>query len=148
MMEETRIVQGKWELSTFKFRLEGDGIQLMLDSMKDAKLKGLKCHECGTIYCPAPFYCRKCHVLIHDEVEVSDHGEIMTYTVGYADVRGEPLAEPQVSAMVKLDGCDSWFMGVVHEVDPEDVHVGMRVKLKWNEERVGSLQDMEAFVPE
>jgi uncharacterized OB-fold protein len=147
-MEETREVQGKWELSTFKFRIEGDGFQLMLNSMKDAKLKGLKCHECGTVYCPAPFYCRKCHILIDDEVEVSDHGEVMTYTIGYADVRGEPLEEPRPSVMVKLDGCDTWFMGVLDEVDPDDVHIGMRVKLKWNEERVGSLQDMEAFIPE
>jgi len=147
-MEETREVQGAWELSTFKFRIEGDGFQLMLNSMKDAKLKGLKCQECGTVYCPAPFYCRKCHVFIDDEVEVSDHGEVMTYTIGYADVRGEPLDEPRVSCMVKLDGCDTWFMGVLDEVEPDDVHIGMRVKLKWNEERVGSLQDMEAFIPE
>lgn len=147
-MEETKIVHGAWELSTFRFNVEGEGLRLMLENMKDAKLVGKKCNRCGTVYIPAPFYCRKCHVPIGDPVEVGDHGTIMTYTVGYADVRGNPLDEPRISAMVKLDGGDSWIMGVVEDCKPEDVSVGMRVKVKWSEERTGNLQDMRAFVPE
>ena len=63
-MEETRIVNGIWDVSTYKFRVEGRGLRLMLDGMKDAKLNGIKCQECGTVYLPGPFYCRKCHVKI------------------------------------------------------------------------------------
>jgi len=39
-------------------------------------------------------------------------------------------------------------MGVLEEAKPEDVHVGMRVKVHWAEETTGSLQDMQYFVPE
>ena len=46
------------------------------------------------------FYCRKCHIEINEPAEVSDHGEIMTYTIGYADVRGNPLEEPRVAPVV------------------------------------------------
>jgi len=147
-MEETKIVTGTWELSTFNFNIEGRGLKLMLDNMKDRKLVGIKCGECGMVYMPGPFYCRKCHVRIDEPAEVSDHGQVMTFTIGYADVRGNPLEEPRPAAVVKMDGCDSWIMGVLQEVKPEDLHVGMRVKVHWAEETTGSLQDMQYFVPE
>ncbi|OFW57399.1 MAG: hypothetical protein A2W01_07115 [Candidatus Solincola sediminis] len=147
-MEETRIVNATWDVSTFKYRIEGQGLTRMLSGMRDAKLIGIKCSKCGTVYLPGSFYCRKCHIEIDEAIEVGDHGEVMTYTVGYADVRGNPLEEPRVSPMVKFDGCDAWVMGALEGVKPEDVHVGMRVKVAWAEERTGSLQDMQYFIPE
>jgi len=147
-MEETRVVNGAWELSTFRFRIEGSGIRRMLEGMKGARLIGVRCDRCGTVYLPGPFYCRKCHVRIDQPVEVSDRGQVMAYTVGYADVRGNPLEVPRISLMVKLDGCHSWIMGVGEEMGPEEVHIGMRVRVRWKEERTGNLQDMESFVPE
>ena len=147
-MEETKVVTGAWELSTFNFNIEGRGLQLMLKHMKDRKLVGIKCHQCGTVYLPGPFYCRKCHIRIDEPAEVSDHGQVMTFTIGYADVRGNPLDEPRLAPIVKLDGCDSWIMGVLQGCKPEDIHVGMRVKVHWAEETTGSLQDMQYFVPE
>jgi len=148
MMEETRIVQGTWDVSTFKFRIEGVGLRRMLDGMKEGKLIGTKCHKCGTVYLPGPFYCRKCHVEINEPLEVSDHGQVMTFTIGYADVRGNPLDEPRVAPVVKMDGCDSWIMGVLKGVKPEEINVGMRVKVQWAENLTGSLQDMQYFIPE
>ncbi len=147
-MEETRIVTGAWELSTFRFNIEGRGLQLMLENTKERKLVGIKCGRCGTVYMPGPFYCRKCHQRIDEPVEVGDRGEIMTFTIGYADVRGNPLDVPTIAPIVKLDGCDSWIMGVLQGCKPEDVHVGMRVRVKWAEETTGSLQDIQYFLPE
>jgi hypothetical protein len=147
-MEETRIVNAAWEMTAYKFRIENVGLKRQLSGMKDAKLMGVKCPKCGTVYIPGSFYCRKCHIAIDEAVEVSDHGEIMTYTISYADVRGNPLDQPRVAPMVKFDGGDTWVMGVLEGVKPEDVRVGMRVKIHWAENRVGSLQDMQYFVPE
>jgi uncharacterized OB-fold protein len=147
-MEETREVKGTWDVSTFNFRIEGTGLRRMLSGMKDAKLIGVKCPKCGMVYLPGSFNCRKCHIEIDEAVEVSDHGEVMTYTIGYADVRGNPLEEPRISVIAKFDGCDAWIMGAVEGVKPEDMHVGMRIKVNWAENRTGSLQDMEYFIPE
>jgi uncharacterized OB-fold protein len=147
-MEETREVQGTWDVSTYKFRIEGTGLRRMLSGMKDARLMGIKCSRCGTVYLPGSFYCRKCHLEIDQAVEVSDHGEVMSYTIGYADVRGNPLEEPRIAVMVKFDGCDAWIMGVMEGIKPEDMRVGMRAKVNWAAERTGSLQDMEHFIPE
>jgi hypothetical protein len=146
-MEETRVVNASWELSTYKFRIEGRGLRLMLDGMKQGRFKGIRCHKCGMVYLPGPFYCRKCHVKIDEPVEIGDHGTIKSFTAVMSDIRGNPLENPMVTVMVKLDGCDSWIMGNLLDVDWRDVKVGMRVKIKWKEEgeRTGTLQDMEGF---
>jgi uncharacterized OB-fold protein len=47
-----------------------------------------------------------------------------------------------------MDGCDSWIMGVLKGVKPEEINVGMRVKVQWAENLTGSLQDMQYFIPE
>jgi uncharacterized OB-fold protein len=147
-MEETRVVNATWDVSTFKFRLEGVALSRMLSGLKEARFLGVKCNQCGTVYLPGSFYCRKCHIAIDEEAEISDHGEVMTYTISYADVRGNPLEAPRAAPMVKFDGSDTWVMGVLEEVNPEEVHVGMRVKIKWAENRTGSMQDMQCFLPE
>ncbi len=69
----------------------------------------------------------------------------MSYCVEMADVRGNPLDEFRISAMIKLDGADTWFVGTVTGVDWQDFKVGMRVQAIWVDEPVGSLSDIERF---
>jgi uncharacterized OB-fold protein len=146
-MKETRVVTGQWELSGFDFRIEADGMKLMMSGMKDGKFTGIKCHQCGTVYLPGPFYCRKCHIKIQDPIDITDHGTVMSYTAVMADIQGKPMEEPQIALMVQFDGCDSWIMGALRDVDWKTVKIGQRVKVKWKPEaeRVGSLQDMDCF---
>ena len=146
-MKETREVTGQWELSGFGFRIESSGWKLATESMKEGKFTGIKCHECGMVYLPGPFYCRKCFIKIDEPAEVSDQGTIMSYTAVMADMQGNPMEVPQIALMVELDGCDSWIMGVLRDVDWKAVKIGQRVKVKWKPEaeRVGSLQDMDCF---
>jgi len=77
-IEETRVVNGQWELSGFGFRIEAGGWKLATESMKEGKFTGVKCHECGMVYLPGAFYCRKCHIKIDEPAGVSDHGTIMS----------------------------------------------------------------------
>ncbi len=147
-MEETRIVSGTWDLSKYNFKIQGNGMQVLLDGFKKGVFQGIKCPECGTVYVPGPTYCRKCLIDIDEVVQVSDEGEIETFAVELADVRGNPVETPTISAMIKLDGADTWLIAVVKEWnDWHDVHVGMRVKAVWKEKRTGSLSDYDYFKP-
>ena len=145
MGPETRQVQGMWETSTYHYRMEGGGVKLLTEAMKEKKLKGIRCPECGMVYVPGPTYCRKCFIDIDEVAEVKDTGTVMSYTVEMADVRGNPRDEFLISAMIKLDGADSWFVGAVTGIDWKDAKVGMRVKSIWVDEPVGSLVDIERF---
>lgn len=145
MGPETRQVQAMWDVSTYKYRMEGGGLRLLTEAMKEKKIKGIRCPECGMVYVPGPTYCRKCFTDIDEVVEVKDTGTVMSYCVELADVRGNPRPEPQISAMIQLDGADSWFVGAVYGIEAEDFKIGMRVKAVWADEPAGSLTDIERF---
>jgi len=146
MGEETRQVQGTWDLSTYKYRVDGTGMKLLTDSMKEKKLRGIRCHNCGTVYMPGPSYCRKCHIDIDEVVDVKDTGSIMSYAVDMADVRGEPLEKIRVTAMIRFDGADAWIIGTIEDIDWHDVKVGMKVKAIWKDKTEGNFGDVEKFV--
>lgn len=146
MGEETRQVQGMWDVSTYKYKVNGAGMKLLVDSMKEKKIRGMKCSQCGTVYVPAPTYCRKCFCDVDEVVEVGTEGVVMSYTVEMADVRGNPLEEFRLTAMMQLDGADTWIIGTISNLDDwHDMKVGMRVRAVWVDEPVGSLADIDRF---
>jgi len=147
MGEETRQVQGTWALTTYNFRTEATGVKLLAEGLKEKKILGIKCPQCGTVYVPGPFYCRKCFIEIDEVVEVEHTGTVMSYAVEMADVRGNPLEEIRISAMIKLDGADTWFVGRIMGIDWKDVKVGMRVKIVWVDEPQGNFGDIARFEP-
>jgi uncharacterized OB-fold protein len=102
MGPETRQVQGTWDASTYKYRMDGTGVHLLAQAMKEKKIKGIRCSECGTVYVPGPTYCKKCFVDIDEIVEVKDTGTVMSYTVEMADVRGNPRDEFLILLVRKL----------------------------------------------
>ena len=142
---ETRQVQAMWDVTTYSYLMDGRGTQVLAEGMKDKKIRGIKCQQCGTVYVPGPTYCRKCYIDIDDVVDVSDEGEVMSYCVEMADVRGNPIEEPKVSAMIKFDGADTWFIGTIHNIDWHDVKIGMKVKAIWKDEPEGNFGDILRF---
>jgi uncharacterized OB-fold protein len=145
--KETREVSDTWDLSLYKWKIEIDGQRLLLEGLKDKKILGRKCNQCGTVYVPGVSYCRKCFIDIEQVVEVGTQGEVATFTVNLADVRGNPLENPQVICNFKLKGSDSWIMGSLQVDDWHKVKVGMPVKIHFLEHPTGALADIEYFEP-
>ena len=145
--EETRVVKDTWDLTLYKWHLETDGLKLMTDGFKDRKVFGRKCPQCGTVYLPGNMFCRKCYIDFDEVVEVGTEGELVTYTATLTDIRGNPIEDPRIAAVVKLDGTDSWMMGEVTGIDWRDLKVGMKLKIKWAEETTGAIADIEGFTP-
>ncbi len=144
---ETRVVTDSWDLSLYRWKIETDGQKLFVEGLKDKKILGRKCDQCNTVYVPGVTYCRKCLIDIDKIVEVGTKGEIVTFTVNLADVRGVPLEAPQVICNVKLEGSDSWLIGTLQIDDWHKVRVGMPVKIHFREQTTGALADIEYFEP-
>ena len=69
------------------------------------------------------------------EVEVQDRGVITTFCVVNIPGLSELAPEiPYVSAQILLDGANNTFFGLIRGVEVDDVHMGMRVKVKWADE--------------
>ena len=145
--KETRVVKDYWDLSTYTWTVEADGLKLFTDGLKERKILGRRCPKCKTVYVPGPSFCRKCSIDISEVVEVEQKGKIVTYTVNLADVRGNPVDNPTISVVVKLNGSDSWFMGALTGIDWHNLKVGMDVKLVLKDQTKGALADIVGFVP-
>jgi len=145
--KETRVVKDTWDLSTYKWRLETDGLKLLVDGFKNKKVLGRKCHKCGTVYVPGQKFCRKCFIDIDQVVEISNQGKLVSYTATLSDIRGKPLEEPKIAGVVKLDGSDSWLMGEIKGIHWKDLKVGMKVKIIWKENTNGVIADLDHYEP-
>lgn len=151
--QETTQIDGTWNLSSWKWKVESTAlIRKALDALPSRKMMGNKCPDCGTVYfLPKPFC--KCLGTPDEFVEVKDTGTISTYTfTGAWKYEGidedEAAGEPMIFAGIVFDGADTMTVCNLHDVKPEDVHVGMRVRLKWPEEFTGTLNDLLHAMPE
>ncbi len=151
--EVTTSIDGAWNFSKWEWKFESIAlIGRTFEAMKEHKLLGNKCPDCGTVYfLPKPF-CR-CLGMPDEFVEVKDTGTITTYTVtgawGYEGITEEEGAqgEPLIFAGVQFDGADTKVVCVVEDVEPEKVGVGMRVKLKWPDKLEGAITDLSRCTP-
>jgi uncharacterized OB-fold protein len=50
--------------------------------------------------------------------------------------------------MVQLDGADTSMLHALDASSPDDVRTGMRVRIRWSDERVGHVRDIACFEPE
>jgi len=103
------------------------------DALKEGKLLGLKCNQCGAYTAPPRKVCSKCGSEDLEIVSLSGKGEIQTFTVIYVPPEG--FEAPFVVAMVKLDE-GPWVMGNIEGVDPNNVTmdiIGRRVRVGYKE---------------
>ena len=133
----------------------GLAMSRFLEELKNGRIIGVKCGKCGRIFVPPRVFCSYCFTSISEWVYVKDTGRVNTVAVSYIAADRGRLEEPQIIAVIELDGA-SPGMGILHKlgnVDPGDVKegkvFGMRVKAVWRkpEERVGSITDILYFEP-
>jgi len=99
------------------------------EGLKDGKLLGLKCKECGGITVPPKISCLNCCCTDLEITELSGGAEIKTYTV--IRVAPEGFEPPYVVAMAELDE-GPWLMGNLVGVDPDSVGmdiIGKKVRV-------------------
>ena len=111
-------------------------------------LLGSRCEACAYTYVPARSFCERCFAELAPDVEVGPGGELVSFTIVFVDVDGEPLEVPQTFGLVRLDGADAVMLHrVLEPPDGEPLEVGERVEvvLKPEADRTGSILDIEGF---
>src|SRR6478736_271346 len=87
------------------------------------------------------------HEATTDFVEVASTGTVTSWTWVPEPVKGQPLDRPFAFALVTLDGADVPLLHALDVASPADVSTGMRVRVRWAEERVGAITDILCFEP-
>lgn len=111
-------------------------------------LLGSRCQVCAYTYVPARTFCERCFAELAIDVEVGPGGELVSFTIAFVDVDGEPLEAPEAYGLVRLDRADAVLLHrVLDPPDGEPLEVGLRVEIVLAPEaqRVGSILDIEGF---
>ena len=101
------------------------------EALKENKLLGLKCKECGTITVPPMMVCRQCASPDMEIIELKGRGKIQTFTPVFVAAEGREDEVPYIIVLVELDE-GPWIMGNLTGVDPNEATmelIGKRVKM-------------------
>jgi len=101
------------------------------EALKQNKLLGLKCQDCGVITVPPKMACRKCTSPNMEIVELTGKGEIKTFTNVNVASEGREGEVPYMIVLVELDE-GPWIMGNLTGIDPGEATmelIGRRVKM-------------------
>ena len=129
----------------------GVAVGRYLEELRNGFLIARRCIHCGRVMIPPRMFCERCFTPTHDWVYVKDTGTVNTFSLCYVSWDVRKLKNPEIPAVIEIDGA-SKGMGIMHvlgNVNPKDVHVGMRVRAVWKpaKERTGSITDIVFFKP-
>jgi len=141
------VVEGKLALP-YQYFAGTVGSRFLIALRDEQKILGQRCEKCDKVFIPPRATCERCFGdLSQSWVELGDTGEITNYTIINYEEPHQPVKPPYVMALIKLEGADTPIVHVVSGVDPDKIEIGMKVKAVFAEERIGSLMDIEHFVP-
>ncbi|MBN1179265.1 MAG: Zn-ribbon domain-containing OB-fold protein [Anaerolineae bacterium] len=149
--EEGKVLFETWDPNAKYTWDAGIAIGKFFQELKAGRLIGTQCLNCQRIMVPPRMFCEHCFLPADAWVPVEDTGTVVTFSLCYVTWDMNRLEEPQIPAVVAIDGA-SPGMGILHllgEVDPKAVTIGMSVKAVWKpaEERTGSITDIRYFKP-
>ncbi len=110
-------------------------------------LLGSRCEHCSYTYVPARLFCERCFAELSADTEVGPAGELVSFTIVFLGIEGEPLERPETIGAVRLDGADAVLIHRVLEPGEEPLEIGERVEVvvKPETQRTGSILDIEGF---
>jgi uncharacterized OB-fold protein len=129
----------------------GLAIGRYLAGLREGKILARTCQGCERTLVPPRMFCEQCFRPTDAWTEVPAEGSVNTFSICYVSWDLRPLAEPEIPAVIELDGA-SPGIGILHKlggVDPARVHIGMKVRARWKPagERQGSILDIRYWEP-
>ncbi len=127
-------------------RSTGPVIGRFLTGLRDGVVVGGRT-AAGAVVVPPLEFDPVTHEATTEFVEVSSVGTVTSWTWVPEPVKDQPFDRPFAFALVTLDGADVPFLHALDVSSPAEVSTGMRVRVRWAEERVGHINDILCFEP-
>ena len=128
-------------------RSTGPVLGRFLSGLRDRQVVGARASD-GRVVVPPPEFDPVTHQPTTEYVDVADVGSVTSWTWVPEPVKGQPFDRPFAFALVTLDGADAPFLHALDVATPADVETGMRVRIRWRDERIGDITDIVCFEPE
>src|SRR6516164_7319944 len=129
-------------------RAVGPVIGKFLTGLRDGKILAVRLAD-GRVLVPPTEYDPTTSAAVPDDfVEVGPRGTVQSFTWVAAPRKGKhALERPFAFALIRPDGADTALLHTVDCGSADAIRVGMRVAPRWKNERIGSITDIEAWVP-
>jgi len=151
-MSEKIIVSNKGPVrAEFAFWV-GQYMDKFYDALEKKKIIGNKCPKCGDVFVPPRKICGKCYEKIsidNNWVDLPDTGSLKNYTLTYYKVNdrsSRKVKKPQIIGMVQIDGSSTAIVNRLLDMAPEEIKMGMKLKVNWEEKTKGDPSDIKGFV--
>jgi uncharacterized OB-fold protein len=130
-------------------RSVGPVIGAFLTGLRDGRLYGVR-GAGGSVIVPPTEYDPTTGEDTGELVEVGPGGVVETWSWVSHPLRKHPLDRPFAWALIRLDGADTALLHAVDAGSSDRIATGDRVtpRFRPDGERIGSIADIEAFVPE
>jgi uncharacterized OB-fold protein len=125
-------------------RTVGAHIGRFLTGLRDGRIEGVRLGD-GRVLVPPPEVDPLTGEVGTAWVEVAPEGVVEAWSWVAEPYDGQPLDRPFAFALVRLDGTDSGFLHAVDAGSPDAIDVGTRVRVRWRDEREGSVTDIACF---
>src|SRR6478735_5997359 len=122
-------------------RSTGPVVGRFLTGLRDGQVVGGRTSE-GRVVVPPPEFDPVTHEALTDFVDVAAVGTVTSWTWVPEPVKDQPFDRPFAFVLVQLDGADVPILHALDVSSPDQVSTGMRVQVRWAEERVGAITDL------
>lgn len=132
-------------------RSTGPVIGAFLTGLRERVVLGIRGSD-GRVLCPPAEYDPVTAEELGELVPLPGTGTVTTWAWNPVPRPYQPLATPFAWALVRFDGADT---ALLHALDapppdsghPDAVRTGLRVEVRWAEQRSGAITDIACFVP-
>ena len=128
-------------------RSVGPVISRFLTGLRDGRIEGIRATD-GRVLVPPTEYDPETGDTLTEFVEVATAGVVTTWAWVAAPRAKHLLDHPFAWALVRLDGADTALLHMVDAGDEARMATGMRVRVRWRDERKGHITDIACFEPE
>src|SRR5438034_5610185 len=122
-------------------RSTGPVIGRFMTGLRDGRIEGVRAAD-GRVIVPPTEYDPATGDALDDFVEVGQAGVVTTWAWVPEPRPEHPLDRPFAWALVRLDGADTALLHVVDAGDESAMATGMRVEVRWRDEREGDIHDI------
>jgi uncharacterized OB-fold protein len=149
-MAESEVLRAPHVLEFPYKRSLGPVIGGFMTGLRDGRILGARTKDGRVIVPPTEYDPDTGEDVEADLVEVGPGGTVRTWSWAANPRPDQPLDRPFAWVLVDLDGADTAMLHVLDAGSPESCRSGMRVSAKFRaaSERIGSMHDIECFVPE
>jgi len=122
------------------------------DSLENKKIIGNKCTKCGKVFVPPRKICGECNEIIpldNNWVNLPNTGTLLNYTITYykvSDRTARKTKKPQIIGLVQIDGSNTAIAYRLLNIEPEEVKIGLKLKIEWEDKPKGNPADIKGFV--